>query len=259
MKRVALSIGNDAYATSALPFCVNDARYMARALTSMGFHTTCLKDLRSHTMKSSVDRFVQTVTPGSIALFYYSGHGLQFNGLNYLIPVDNENDIESAYIDRFGVNVQKLINDMSTKRPRLMIIILDACRNDEALKDMQKKSAKAVTSSRPGLAPMVAPPGTIIAYACAANEASYGKSKYGNNSVYTYHLLRYIKTPDIDIDLILRKVAAEVQRETKNGQTPFRYSSCNEVLCLVTQPKLPAQRKLDLSRSIFTLSSITHI
>ena len=232
--RQALVIGNDAYAIGALPFCVNDAIGMKNALRSIGFHTHCETDRGIDQMQSMANRFVQSIQPGSIALFYFSGHGLQYNGVNFLSPVDNDGEIDQNHMDRSRLNVQKLVDAMEKKRPRLMIIILDACRSDSALNDRVRFADRSAAIFRPGLGPIRAPPGTIIAFACAADEVSSAKSKYGNNSVYTYHLLRHLTTPNIDIDLALRKVAADVQHETKNGQTPFRYSSCNEVICLVS-------------------------
>ena len=242
--RQALVIGNDAYAFSPLPCCVNDAIGMKNALRSIGFHTHCETDRRIDQMQSVANRFVQSIQPGSIALFYFSGHGLQCNGVNFLSPIDNDGDIDPDHMDRSRLNVQKLVDAMETRRPRLMIIILDACRSDAALKDLRRLRDRAASIVRPGLAPMRAPPGTIIAFACAADEVSYGKSKYGNNSVYTYHLLRYLTTPNVDIDLVLRKAAADVQQETKNVQTPFRYSSCNEVICLVSNAAMNHPRGL---------------
>lgn len=235
--RQALLIGNDAYAMNSLPCCISDANQMNHALGIIGFHTYCGKDLKSQPMKYMVDRFVRSIQPGSIVVFYYSGHGIQLNGVNYLVPIDNDRTTDPNEMTQRFVNVQKLINDMYAKKPKLVITILDACRSDEALNDMKRLSVKTPTFARPGLAAMYAPPGTIIAYACGADQVSYGKSKYGNNSVYTYHLLRYIATPNTDIDVILRKVATEVQKETRNEQTPFRYSSFNEIFCLVPQKK----------------------
>lgn len=233
-QRRALIIGNDSYEIGALPCCLRDADGMKNALRSMGFHTQCEKDLRMNRTKEVTRHFVESIQPGSIALFYFSGHGFQYNGLNYLVPVDNDNPTSPADMDKSHLNVQKLIDSMQQRRPKLMIIILDACRSDDALKGVKRCPDRTVALTRPGLAPMRAPPGTIIAYSCAADEFSYGESKYGSNSVYTYHLLRYIKTPNMDIDLVLRLTAAAVQKETKNLQTPFRYSSYNELICLAT-------------------------
>lgn len=240
----ALIIGNDAYSRSPLPCCLNDADGMDGALRSIGFRTHCGRDLKNREMKLLVDRFVHSIQPGSVVIFYYSGHGLQLNGVNYLVPVDNSPMINPSEMSRQYVNVQKLLNDLYARQPKLVIVILDACRSDEALNGLKHLSAKAAIIVRPGLAAMRAPPGTIIAYACGADEVSYGRSKYGHNSVYTYHLLRYITTPNTDVDLILRKVATQVQKETRNEQTPFRYSSYNDIFYLVSQQKRSSSGKL---------------
>jgi len=171
-------------------------------------------------MKSMTRRFVESIQPGN----------------NYLIPIDSlgicEDNIKSTAID-----AQKLINSMYEKRPKLIICILDCCRTDppETPLDRAKSSFdRALAGTTVGFAPMRAPPSTIIVYACAADEAASPKSKNGRNSLYTYHLLRYIKTPNVDIETILRHTAADVQRDSNNEQIPYRYSSCNEMVYLVS-------------------------
>jgi uncharacterized caspase-like protein len=232
IQRWALVVGNAAYELGVLRGSAHDAVGMTKALRSMGFHTQCGKDLSISKMKTASREFVESIEPGSIALFYFAGHGMQYNGVNYLLPVDNYASVDANNMGKSYLNVQKLVDAMSERKPRLIVIILDACRSHTTLKGVRVASGKPIAPTGPGLAPMRAPPGTIIAYACAANEYSYDESIYGCNGVYTYHLLRYIAMPNTDIDLILRQVAIEVQKETQNKQTPYRYSSCNELFCL---------------------------
>jgi uncharacterized caspase-like protein len=234
----ALAIGNNAYVPRRLALrpCINDANDLSNSLRSIGFQVHCKADLDLNSMKSMTRRFVESIQPGAIVLFYFSGHGVQSDGDNYLIPIDSlgicEDNIKSTAID-----AQKLINSMYEKRPKLIICILDCCRTDppETPLDRGKNSFDRVLGgTRAGFAPMRAPPSTIIVYACAADEAASPKSKNGRNSLYTYHLLRYIKTPNVDIETILRHTAADVQRDSNNEQIPYRYSSCNEMVYLVS-------------------------
>jgi hypothetical protein len=83
---------------------------------------------------------------------------------------------------------------------------------------------------------MGGPPSTIIAYACAADTESFAASGTRPNSMYTHYLLRYITTPNVDIDMVLKNVAVEVQRESVNEQVPFLYTNCNERICLNANP-----------------------
>jgi uncharacterized caspase-like protein len=262
-ERQALAIGNDSYLVNRLPFCVNDATDLSSCLRMIGFRVQCATDLHIMSMKSITRQFVQSIRPGSIALFYFSGHGLQYNGENYLIPTDND-AIDLGNINESMLNIQELINDMMQKGPRLMLIILDCCRAYEVSDSTHKRGFfdRASSRNKQGLAPMRAPSSTITAFACAADEYSSGQSRNGRNSVYTYHLLRHIRTPNVDIDLILRNVAVDVARETKNKQTPFRYSSCNEIICLVNNwgvnvPAVPMNMQpIPVSRKSFLRNSI---
>ena len=236
LMKQALVMGNEAYVENPIQKCVNDATDMSRSLHSIGFQVQPAMNRRSKSMHAITHRFVQSIQPGSIVTFYFSGHGFQYNGINYLVPVDDDN-LYIENLDSVALNVQKLISSMHSRRPRLTILILDVCRSDptSTTQDGKRFRKRGLLGTKDGLAPMVAPPATIIAYACAENEYSSTLSMNGRNSLYTYHLLRYIATPNTDIDLVLRKVAADVQKDPLNllNQVPFRYSSCNEIICLV--------------------------
>ncbi len=232
----ALVIGNDAYLQRPLRTCVNDAADMYNCLRMMGFQARRAKNLRLNEMRAITDQFVQSIQPGSIVMFYFSGHGLQYKDINYLTPI-NDDGLVLDYIDQSCLDVQELINNMSRKRPRLMLIILDCCRGFEISEasDQRRQFNRRSTKVKDGLAPMQAPPATIIAYACAVDQSSTTRSKNNRNSMYTYHLLNHIGTPNIDIDLVLRRVAKDVEQDSLNEyhQTPYRYSNCNEIICLV--------------------------
>jgi uncharacterized caspase-like protein len=266
----ALVIGNEAYSQNPINMCVNDATDMSICLRSMGFRVQPAINRPLNSMQAITRHFIQSIQPGSIAMLYFSGHGLQYNGINYLLPVDDDY-IQLNNLDSTAINVQEVINSMYERGPRLMIIILDACRAYGSSKtlDGRRLHNRMSIGIKDGLAPMQAPPATIIAFACAADEFSTTLSVNGRNSLYTCHLLRHICTPDTDIDLVLRYVAVDVQRDPSNEgtQTPFRYSSCNEIICLVNSgginaPMLPIGwqsgsvfRKSFFSNNIYTHSS----
>jgi hypothetical protein len=270
----ALVIGNEAYLENPLQKCVNDAIDMSICLYSIGFQVKPAVNLRAHSMQAITHRFVQSIQPGSIVMFYFSGHGIQYNGINYLIPTDDG----SLYLDELdssALNVQQMINNMYQRSPRLMLIILDVCRRDgsSTTQDGRHLYSRGTILIQDGLAPMQAPPATIIAYSCAADESSSTLSMNGRNSLYTFHLLRHIRTPNTDIDLVLRNVAADVQRDPLNflHQIPFRYSSCNEIICLVNYSEMnapmlpiawqpgPVFRKSFFSNNIYILILEVHL
>ena len=93
--RTALVIGNARYATAPLRNPVNDARSMAGALRGLGFDVTLLEDVSQTQMKRAIDRFGKKLRDGGVGLFYFSGHGMQVGGRNYLIPVNASVEAES--------------------------------------------------------------------------------------------------------------------------------------------------------------------
>ena len=251
----ALTIGINAYvpARHALRPCRNDASDMSSSLRSIGFQVNNALDLDLDAMKSTTDQFIRSIKPGAVVIFYFSGHGIQYNGRNYLIPTDISG-LYAGNIQSTAIDAQKLVDDMYLKRPRVVICILDCCRTNAPTDPLDKFSLykPALTGTRSGLAPMRAPPSTIIVYACAADDVASARSKNGRNSLYTYHLLRYIRTPNVDVETILKKVGADVQRDSNNEQIPYRYSSCNELIYLASgqRHKAPAVAQPQQSISI---------
>lgn len=248
LPKQALSIGINTYTPSRLTLrpCINDARDLSNSLQSIGFQVKNAFDTDLNTMKSATHHFINSIQPGAVVVFYFSGHGVQCNGNNYLIPSDAAG-IYSENITSTAIDAQKVIAAMYRKSPRVIICILDCCRTnppDEPLDASPKR--KALSGTRFGLAPMLAPPSTIVVYACAANDTASPQSKSGRNSLYTYHLLRHIRTPNADIEAILKLVAADVQRDSHNDQIPYRYSSCNEMICLTPYSGVKAPVELPL-------------
>ncbi|UJR38355.1 hypothetical protein I4U23_031025 [Adineta vaga] len=194
-------------------------------------------------MQALTGRFIQSIQPGSIVIFYFSGHGIQYNGINYLLGVDDENLLLQR-LDGQALNIQNVVDAIHTRQPRLVLAILDACRGYDVsvTTDANRPFYRTIFGGYQdrlglgvGLAPMRAPPATIIVYACEEDKFSSTLSQNNKNSLYTYHLLRHICTPNTDIDIVLRNIAADVQRDPLNilQQIPFRYSSLNEPICLL--------------------------
>ena len=127
--RVALVIGNASYEGAPLKNPVNDARSMGRVLDGLGFEVIVVEDASRDAMVKSVQEFVGRLTPESVGLFYYAGHGIQARGRNYLIPVGAALESESAL--RFEtVSVSAVLEEMELAQNRVNLVILDACRNN---------------------------------------------------------------------------------------------------------------------------------
>jgi hypothetical protein len=214
-QRYALLIGNAKYNTfPPLTNPVNDARAMSRTLLKLGFKVELLVDASQKKMKKAIDRFGKQLKQARFGLFYYSGHGMQVDGLNYLIPVDAKINGESD-VEYESVNAGRVLGKMKDSKNSMNLVILDACRNNPFV-----SSYKSVN---PGLAIINAPTGTLIAYATAPGRvASDGK---GSNGLYTGELLRHIKMPGLKLEEVFKKVRANVQTKSNGKQVPWESSS----------------------------------
>jgi len=152
--RTALVIGNARYTTAPLRNPVNDARAISSTLKELGFQVTLLEDARQKKMKRAIDKFGRTIRDGGVGLFYFSGHGMQVDGRNYLIPVDAEVDAE-ADVEYEAVEAGRVLAKMKTANNGMNLVILDACRNNPF--------ARSFRSASKGLATLNAPSGTFIA------------------------------------------------------------------------------------------------
>ena len=128
-KRVALVIGNGAYATSPLKNPVNDAHDLATVLRGLGFEVIHRENIDRIEMRAAVRDFSRRIRQGGVGLFYFAGHGVQVDGSNYLIPVGTNIEEEFEVADE-GLNADSVLRAMEGADNRLNIIILDACRNN---------------------------------------------------------------------------------------------------------------------------------
>ena len=211
--RVALVIGNSAYpGVGALKNPANDARDIGAKLKRLGFEVVVRTDLKQKEMLRALTDYGEKVTPGSEALFFYAGHGMQVRGRNYLIPVDAEIGGENS-VSSEAVDVDQLLDKLVSAR--LSMVILDACRNNPF--ELRFRGGGQ------GLAQINAPTGTLIAYSTAPGKvAADGK---GRNGLYTAELLAAMDTPGIKIEDVFKRVRAGVIDKSQGAQTPWESSS----------------------------------
>ena len=155
-KRIALVIGNGKYPSAPLKNPVNDARAMAKSLKELGFEVTLRENSSQRDLAAAVRQFGSSITPGSAAVFYFAGHGMQVKGRNYLVPVDADIQLEDE-VPYSTIDVSLVLDKMEVGKSAVNIVILDACRNNPF--------ARRFRSSGTGLAQMDAPIGTLIAFA----------------------------------------------------------------------------------------------
>ena len=214
--RVALVIGNSAYARAPhLPNPVHDAEDVAAALKRSGFEIIVATDLDKTGMDEAIIRFARAARTADVAMFYYTGHALQFGGINYLVPVDAQLNDEADL--RRMVRVDDVIADMQQAK-NLRILVLDSCR-DNPLAEQLKRSVGTArsTSIGRGLAKIDSPEGMIISYATQPGRTADDGD--GRNSPYTAAFLRNVEAKE-EVGTIFRRISADVYQTTRQMQLP---------------------------------------
>jgi TPR repeat protein len=214
--RVALVIGNSAYRNAIpLPNPKNDAADVSAALKNIGFDVIVGIDLDKNGMDDAAIRFARAARGVDVALFYYSGHALQFAGLNYLLPVDAKLADEADL--RRMIRVDEIISDLQQAN-NLRILVLDSCRDNPLADDLRRSiGLSRAASMQRGLAHIDVPHGMIVSYATQAG--STADDGWGRNSPYTAAFLRHIEAPH-EIGDIFRDITAEVYQATNRHQIP---------------------------------------
>jgi formylglycine-generating enzyme required for sulfatase activity len=221
IQRTALVIGNSNYGQGQLRNPANDARAMGNTLKDLGFEVALNFNLNLRQMDEAVRAFGQKIKDGGIGLFYFAGHGVQVEGVNYLAPVglrvQKEQDIKFEMLD-----IGKVTAEMEAAKNGLNILILDACRNNPF--------TRAFRSPNPGLAPINAPSGTYIAFATApGTTASDGE---GENGLYTQELLTNLKQPGLRLEDIFIRTRVSVKKKSNDLQVPWENGALEGVVIL---------------------------
>ncbi|SFN20818.1 Caspase domain-containing protein [Bradyrhizobium sp. Rc3b] len=212
--RVALVIGNGAYASTAqLPNPSHDAEDVAASLKRSGFEVLQGIDLRQADMQDLTIRFARAASRADVAIFYYSGHAMQYNGVNYLMPVD-ATLTDEADLKRF-VRVDDIVNDLQQAK-NLRILVLDSCR-DNPLAETLKRSATRAASIGRGLSKVEAPRGTIVSFSTQSGQTA--ADGVGRNSPYTTAFLKHIEEPQ-EIGDVFRDISSDVYDASGKTQLP---------------------------------------
>lgn len=222
--RVALVIGNAAYSNvPSLTNPVNDAREMSSALRELGFKVIEGYNVNSSTMRSKIAEFGAALPGAGVSLFYYAGHGMQVSGKNYLVPVDAKVERPSA-LGTEAIEVATVIADMEAEK-RINLVFLDACRDNPLSRNLARSMGGGTRSTAvgQGLAQVNAGIGTLITFATSPDTIALDGS--GRNSPFTQAMLKYIRTPGLEIRSMLTRVRADVIRATNEQQVPWDHSS----------------------------------
>jgi hypothetical protein len=215
-KRVALVIGNGGYINVPhLPNPPHDAEDVAAALRRSGFDTVLGIDLDKTRMEDAAINFSRAARNADVAVFYYSGHAMQYNGVNYLMPIDAVLNDEADL--RRATRVDDILEDLKQAK-NLRILVLDSCR-DNPLADALKRSIGTTRSAsiQRGLAKIESPDGTIISYSTQAGRTAADGT--GRNSPYTTAFLKHIEEKD-EISTVFHRISADVHDASGGSQTP---------------------------------------
>ena len=214
--RVALVIGNGAYVHAPnLPNPPHDAEDVVAALKRSHFEVISGADVKEADMQDLAIRFSRAARTADVALFYYSGHAMQFNGVNYLMPVDAELKDE-ADLKRF-TRVDDVLNDLQQAK-NLRILVLDSCRDNPLAENLKRSIGNARGATiRQGLIKMEAPLGTIISFSTQTGQTANDGA--GRNSPYTGSFLKRIEEPK-EIGQIFREISTDVYEASGKQQLP---------------------------------------
>jgi uncharacterized caspase-like protein len=224
-RRVALVVGNAQYAAPSLLLAnpKNDADDVAAVLRTLGFDVILKTDANKRDLELAMAQFARASTNADVGLFFYAGHALQYQGRNYLMPVD------STLEDEISLRYQMVaIDDVRAALDRasgVKVMILDACRNNPLADSFKRKLSAASRSIEVvrGLARIDKAEGMIVAYSTEPDEMATDGS--GRNSPYTAALLKHLQEPGLEIEIMFRRIAADVSAQTNGRQRPETHVS----------------------------------
>jgi carboxyl-terminal processing protease len=238
-RQVALVIGNAAYRVGALKNPVNDAQAVAGALRGLGFDVSLRENTSLRDMIEAFRQFSLSARTARVRVVFYAGHGVQVKGRNYLLPVDTEIRAEDE-VPAKSADLNELLERLGAMQSGINIVILDACRNNPfsgALvlgPDGRRLKFRGATPA--GLAPVEAPLGSMVAFSTAPGGVALDNPG-DKNSLYTKHLLGFMQSPGLPVELLFKQVRLSVARETGRVQVPWESSSLTGDFCFRLGPQ----------------------
>src|SRR2546423_736519 len=224
-QRIAVVIGNAAYRKGPLQHSLADGGLVAEALTSIGFAIIEGADVNSNDMRRLFGEFLQRVNaagPDAIAFIYYNGYALQFEGDNYLIPVDAQLNRDSE-IPIQGIRLFDLLRPLADAPAAAKIVVLDATRP----LPFQIQGGQLA----PGLGAIESAPGMLVAFSSAPGTvAPDGPGPYG---AYATAIAEMVREPGLDIDTMFARIRLRTNETTNGVQTPWDVSQLQQVVMLV--------------------------
>lgn len=214
--REALVIGNASYSNNPLLNPANDARDVSASLARLGFNVRTVVNGTRREIEEAIVDLGKRAKAGGVALFYYSGHGIQNNGHNYLIPI-GANLSSAADLEYECTDVNRVLSHMEESGCKMNIVVLDACRDNPFAKSWTRSTSSS------GLSSINAPTGTFIAYATAPGSVAI--DGIGKHSPFTEAFLNTLEEPGLALFDFFQQIQQSVQQQTGGQQVPWMASS----------------------------------
>src|SRR4051812_1782492 len=217
--RFALVIGNAKYPDAEAPLKepLNDARDIAEELKRDGFNVEVGENLTGEAMRRAFDKLYGRVKPGSVALIFFSGFGIQSSRQSYMIPVVAQIWTE-ADVRRDGFSLETALGEINSRGAGVKIALIDASRRNPFERRFRSFSA--------GLAPVIAPNGTLVMYSAALSSVIADNGR--DHSLFVQELLKEIRVPDLMAEETLNRTRVGVTRASRSEQVPWISSSLAE-------------------------------
>jgi len=228
-KRLALVMGNAEYQGYApLKNPVNDATDLANVLEQLNFDVTLKTNLNYAQMEDAIFEFYDKLTENQgVGLFYFAGHGVQYDGESYLIPVDAKRLLKNIrHLRSKTMSASYILDTMKAAGTQVNLLILDACRNTPSF---VRSLSRGEMDMPVGLDYLQGGSGALVAY--AASPGGISKDGEGRNSPYVKHLMKWIAKPDFTFNQVLKRVRGGVLNDTGGKQSPGYYDELTEDFC----------------------------
>ncbi len=230
-ERIALVIANATYPSAAapLPSALKDAGSIAEEFRRLKFAVDLKKNLGKEDMQKAIEAFTGRIKKGTIALFYFSGFGLQVGRQSYLLPVDARIWTQ-ADVRRDGVGVDALLATMQRNGASAKIIIIDAAHRNPFERRIRTVAA--------GLAPLDTPAGTLALYSSALGKMVDDKNS-GGNSLFASELVKELRATSLSAEDIFNRARVRVSRASAGRQVPWVASSLLSEVYFAGHPSTP--------------------
>ena len=223
-QRVALVIGNNDYQyAKKLDNAVADAQAFRRELVARGFQVVYRENANRRTMNGAMDEFTGKLGTDAIGLVYYSGHGVQINGANYLVPTDLSAKTPSDFVND-AIDLEKLVSRVSQAQAKFSLAVIDACRDNPF-----QGNGRDIGGSRGLVAPSGNASGMMVVYSAGANQKALDRLSDADrnpNGLFTREFLKAMRIPGLTVQEAVNKIKTSVIAQAKgvgHVQTPAIY------------------------------------